>query len=74
MIVRQKITVRVCGDEIVSVTLPALPVPFYKYEFNSGTKTPYTVTNLFTWETKCPVTGYTLETESGGVYTAYSGA
>ena len=69
----QELFIVVCGYETVQFVDNTLP--YFRYDFNTGTggfQYPLIATNLFVQIPYCPILDYSLETESGGIYTPWT--
>lgn len=69
----QELFIIVCGYETVQLVDNVMP--YNKYELNSGTggfQYPLNAKNMFVQIPYCPILDYSLETESGGVYTSWT--
>lgn len=67
----KEIIVRVCGDELITLK-PNHALSFMWFDAMNGYKYPVKVYDYFVWDNLCPITLYSLQTESASVYTPYT--
>lgn len=68
---KQEITVRVCGDE--TITLADSNLPFYNYLKGTQTETPVDVRTYFVQDDLCPMISWTIDTMVGNSYSNLGG-